>query len=60
MNELKESHKFGDVDRIDVSMAKMNETWNRVSTKMYSNMNDENNTSGGEQESQDVEFEEVK
>ena len=60
LNELKESHKFGDVDRIDVSMAKMNETWNRVSTKMYSNMNDENNTSGGEQESQDVEFEEVK
>ena len=60
LNELKESHKSGDVDRIDVSMAKMNETWNRVSTKMYSNMNDENNTSGGEQESQDVEFEEVK
>jgi molecular chaperone DnaK len=60
LNELKESHKFGDVDRIDVSMAKMNETWNRVSTKMYSNMNDENNTSGGEPESQDVEFEEVK
>jgi molecular chaperone DnaK len=60
LNELKESHKSGDVDRIDVSMAKMNETWNRVSTKMYSNMNDENNTSGGEPESQDVEFEEVK
>ena len=60
LNELKESHKSGDVDRIDISMAKMNETWNRVSTKMYSNMNDENNTSGGEQESQDVEFEEVK
>jgi molecular chaperone DnaK len=61
LNELKESHKSGDVDRIDVSMAKMNETWNRVSTKMYSNMNDENNTSGSsEPESQDVEFEEVK
>ncbi len=61
MNELRESHKSGDVNRIDESMSKMNETWNRVSTKMYSNMSNENNTSGGnEPESQDVEFEEVK
>lgn len=60
LNELRESHKSGDVNRIDESMSKMNETWNRVSTKMYSNMSNGNNTSGGETESQDVEFEEVK
>lgn len=61
LNELRESHKSGDVNRIDESMSKMNETWNRVSTKMYSNMTNENNTSDdSETESQDVEFEEVK
>jgi molecular chaperone DnaK len=60
LNELRESHKSGDVNRIDESMSKMNETWNRVSTKMYSNMSNENTSGGSEPESQDVEFEEVK
>jgi molecular chaperone DnaK len=59
LNDLRESHKSGDVNKIDESMKNMNETWNKVSTKMYSNMNSENPQDNGS-ESQDVEFEEVK
>ena len=65
LDELKESHKSGDLDNIDASIAKLTETWNKVSTEMYQNASTDstvsnptdNNTNDG---TVDADFEEVK
>jgi molecular chaperone DnaK len=60
LGELKEAHKSGDISGIDTSMNKLNETWNRISTELYSQTNQEETPNGNTQETQDVSFEEVK
>jgi molecular chaperone DnaK len=60
LGELKEAHKSGDISGIDTSMNKLNETWNRISTELYSQSNAEETPNGETQETQDVSFEEVK
>lgn len=60
LGELKEAHKSGDISGIDTSMNKLNETWNRISTELYSQTNQEETSNGNTQETQDVSFEEVK
>jgi len=60
LGELKEAHKSGDISGIDTSMNKLNETWNRISTELYSQSNGEETPNGETQETQDVSFEEVK
>jgi molecular chaperone DnaK len=62
LDELKESHKSGDLDKIDASMSKLTETWNKISTEMYQNASTDstttdNNTTDG---TVDADFEEVK
>jgi molecular chaperone DnaK len=57
--ELKEAHKSGDLDKIDSTMGKLNETWNRISTELYS-QSSENPQSDVSEGAQDVQFEEVK
>lgn len=37
LTELKDAHKTQDVSKIDTSINKINETWNRISTEMYKN-----------------------
>lgn len=62
LDELKDSHKSGDLDKIDASMSKLTETWNKVSTEMYQNASTDstatdNKASDG---TVDADFEEVK
>jgi molecular chaperone DnaK len=62
LDELKESHKSSDLDKIDASMSKLTETWNKISTEMYQNASTDstktdNNTTDG---TVDADFEEVK
>lgn len=65
LNVLKESHKNKDVSDIDNQLSKLNETWNKISTELYSKTqtdNTENTTTDTqtEQETQDVPYEEIK
>lgn len=60
LGELKESHKSGDISGIDTSMNKLNETWSKISTELYSQTNQGETPNGNTQETQDVSFEEVK
>jgi hypothetical protein len=49
------------VDKIDSTMGKLNETWNRISTELYSQTSQEPTQPEGQtQETQDVSYEEVK
>ena len=58
---MKDAHKSGDVDKIDSTMGKLNETWNRISTELYSQTSQEPTQPEGQtQETQDVSYEEVK
>jgi len=61
LGELKEAHKAGDVDKIDSTMGKLNETWNRISTEIYSQTSQTPPQPEGQtEETQDVSYEEVK
>jgi molecular chaperone DnaK len=61
LGELKEAHKSADVDRIDSTMGKLNETWNRISTEIYSQTSQTPPQPEGQtEETQDVSYEEVK
>lgn len=57
LSELKEAVAAKDIDKIDIAMPKLNETWNTISTKMYAKVNEESKPDDGVQ---DVPFEEVK
>ena len=59
VNELKEIHKSGNVDRIDPTINKLNETWNRISTDLYSKSNEPDKDNKSEPDTQDVSYEEV-
>jgi molecular chaperone DnaK len=63
--ELKNAHADQDVQRIDETTAKLNETWNTISTRLYqeSSQNEANQTettdTSGNVEVEDADFEEV-
>lgn len=60
LGELRDAHKSGDVDRIDSTMSKLNETWNRISTELYSQTSQESQTEQpSQEETQDVSYEEI-
>lgn len=59
LTDLRESYYSGDTDKIDASMLKMNETWNKISTEMYKNSGNSTDTSSSS-DTQDVDYEEVK
>jgi molecular chaperone DnaK len=61
LGELKEAHKSGDVDKIDSTMGKLNETWNRISTEIYSQTSQTTPQPEGQtEEAQDVSYEEIR
>ncbi len=63
LDELKKAHSDKDVQRIDESITKLNSTWNTISTKLYEQSQTEQpteNTTSGNDEVDDVDFEEVK
>jgi molecular chaperone DnaK len=57
--DLKESHKNRNLIHIDSSMVKLNEIWNRVSSRIYKDSSTSDNSTT-DPKSTDVEYEEVK
>jgi molecular chaperone DnaK len=61
LSELKDAHKSGDISKIDTSLNKMNDIWNKVSTEMYKNTSQTNqNSNTQEEEVANADYEEVK
>lgn len=65
LDALKAAHADQDVQRIDETSGKLNETWNTISTRLYqeSSQNESNQTetaeTSGNDEVEDTDFEEV-
>ncbi len=64
LDALKKAYSDKDVEAIEVSSNKLNETWSSISTKLYQQSQDttgpESTTESGNDEVQDADFEEVK
>ena len=61
LNELRTAHKEQDIDKIDSEMNKLNETWSRISTNLYSQAGSEQpQTDDTQPQAEDINFEEVK
>jgi molecular chaperone DnaK len=66
LSELKEAHKSANVENIDSSINKLNETWNKISTNLYSTSNeqssatDDSGSTNNTDDTVEAEFEEVK
>ena len=60
--DLSSAHKEQDIDKIDSEMNKLNDSWSRISTNLYSQASSEQSTDTPDTQPdvQDVNFEEVK
>jgi len=62
LNKLKENYKLQNLDEIDINVNKLTETWNKISSRMYTEQNSNQTTDFTKEnvnEVKDVEFEEV-
>ena len=60
LDKLKESHKNEDLESIEESLKNLNEEWQSISTKMYQQTEQPSEGTDKEEETTDVEYEEVK
>jgi molecular chaperone DnaK len=64
LDELKKAHSEKDLEKIDESSQKLNESWSTISTRLYQESNESNTesdvNSNPSDEVQDADFEEVK
>lgn len=60
LTELKTAHESKDLDKIEESLGKLNEAWGQASTEMYQQTEGETMDENPTEQSEDVEFEEVK
>ena len=63
LDELKKAHSEKNLESLDPAMEKLNETWSKISTELYSKTQTEQSetqTPDNGDQPQDVEFEEVK
>ena len=60
LDKLKESHKSEDLESIEESLKNLNEEWQSISTKMYQQTEQPSEGTDKEEETTDVEYEEVK
>jgi molecular chaperone DnaK len=60
LNDLRIAHKDQDTIKIDSEMEKLNESWNRISTNLYSQVSQDPQPDSGQPQAEDVNFEEVK
>ena len=58
-DELKKAHEAKDMDAIDSTLEKLNETWSKSSEQMYTQANEEQTADVTDENIQDVEAEEV-
>ena len=64
LNKLKEAHQTKNVDDIDKYIESLNNIWNKISTNLYQNQQNQqgsqqNETNNPEPDIQDTEFEEI-
>ena len=60
LDSLKKAHSSQDLDSIEESTNKLNETWSKISTKLYQEgSNEPTNESDDSGEAEDVSYEEV-
>jgi len=60
LNELRTAHKDQDITKIDSEMEKLNESWNKISTNLYSQASTQEPQQDGQPQAEDINFEEVK
>jgi len=60
LTDLRNAHKDQDLTKIDSEMNKLNETWSRISTNLYSQATPEQPTGDAQPQAEDINFEEVK
>lgn len=60
LSNLKESHKSGDISKIDSSINELNGIWNVISTELYQNSNQDTPPPTTSDDAEDVSYEEVK
>ena len=63
LEEVRKAHSNKDVEKIDESIAKLNETWSKISTRLYQEAPQEpqsNNNDNGNGDVEDTSYEEVK
>jgi molecular chaperone DnaK len=60
LSSLKEAHSSSDIDKIDEASNKLNETWSKISTRLYQESSTTEPTQESNDDTQEVEYEEVK
>lgn len=60
LDELREAHKNEDIELITVKIDNLNQEWQTISTKMYEETDTQTETDDKQEETTDVEYEEVK
>lgn len=60
VDKLKEYHKNQNIEELDKNMSELNETWQKISTKMYQQTENTSKEESIKEDVQDVDFEEVK
>ena len=60
LSSLKESHSSSDIDKIDEASNKLNETWSKISTRLYQESSTTEPTQESNDDTQEVDYEEVK
>ena len=60
LSELRTAHSDQDITKIDSEMEKLNESWNRISTNLYSQASTQEPQQDGQPQAEDINFEEVK
>jgi len=60
LSDLRESHKNEDMDLINTNLEKLNEEWQSISTKLYQETEESPTGEDNQEQSTDVEYEEVK
>ena len=60
LDDLKLSHKNEDMDTLNSNLEKLNETWQSISTKMYQQTEESQESDDKQEETTDVEYQDVK
>ena len=60
LSSLKEAHSSSDIDKIDEASNKLNETWSKISTRLYQESSTTEPTQESNDDTQEVDYEEVK
>lgn len=60
LTSLKSAHSSKDLEKIEETSNKLNETWSKISTRLYQEGSNTDSNSTNEEDTQDVSYEEVK